>query len=439
MSECCSICYNNVTAHSKITCPFCEYVGCKTCIQRYSLESTEDLNCVNCHRYFDRSTQAQMFTKNFIDKVYKKRREEVLFQRECSLLPSTQPAIIVEKHKRNVRTEIQNTRELYNNKMKELNKLNKKIQDLNVYLYSNNINSQDAEDMKSASAFVMKCSRPECKGFMSTAYKCGTCSEYTCPDCHEPKNGRNDLSHVCDENKVKTIALISRDCKPCVSCGTQIHKIEGCPQMFCTQCNILFDWNTGKKVSHTTGHNPHFIQWLRDNGRNARNVGDVMCGGVPNISYIVRKMNQPYGSKSVHTISTIVRILLHIHHYERVLYPIEWNNDQESENLRVKWSLGDMTDDEFKTTRQKMEKKKLLNKEIGLVLEMLINSSTDVLQRFVNDENSTECLYDTEIRMFEELEGIRVLVNSNFRRISKDFSNKTPIISEKWDYIGKYV
>lgn len=435
----CVICCQNVTEKSVTVCPFCDFECCKNCIQKYSLELTDDLNCMSCHRNFDRSTQRKMFTKVFIEKTYKNRREEVLFQRENALLPSTQVAISIEKRRRSIQKEIELWRNEHAKKLNEIARIQKRINDLSNFMYSNRMNTDD-DDMASASTFVLRCSHENCKGFVSRAYKCGTCLKYTCPDCHEPKDGRFDQLHVCDENKKQNIAAIQRDCKPCISCGTQIFKTEGCPQMFCTQCNILFDWNTGRRISHSSGHNPHFIHWLRESGRTARDVGDVMCGGIPDVRTIVDRLKVKHDSTTAINISIIVRTLLHIHHYERPRYPISWNNDATSEQLRVKWSLGDYTDQEFKVLLQRHEKKNLVKKEIGLVLEMVVNSATDIFQRFVFEEFPTKASeqYQKHEELFMELENIRRFASENFDLISKDFSVKTPQIKENWDYVSKF-
>lgn len=426
----CIICCNSMSEKSTTSCPFCDFECCKNCIQTYSMELTEDLNCMNCHRYFDRTTQRKMFTKTFIDKTYKARREELLLQREVSLLPSTQVAISIEKKRRSVQKEIDAYRNEHAKKLNELAVIYKKIQDLTNFMYGNRI-GLDNDDMSSAASFVMKCSHGDCKGFVSRAYKCGTCSEYTCPECHEPKNGRFDPLHICDENKKKTISAIQRDCKPCVSCGTQIFKTEGCPQMFCTQCNILFDWNTGRRISHSSGHNPHFIHWLRESGRTTRDVGDVFCGGIPDIRDIINSLGVSRDSKIATKVSLIVRTLLHIHHHERPRYPITWNNDVINENLRVKWSLGDYTEEEFKVLLQRNEKKNIVKKEIGLVLEMIVNSTTDIFQKLVFENNSNEGCE----KSLSDLEKIRIMANDNLELISKDFSVKTPTLNEEWIYI----
>jgi hypothetical protein len=404
------------------------------------MELTDDLQCMNCHKIFDRSTQKKLFTKTFIEKTYKKRREELLLQREMALMPATQPAVALEKGKRLINQEIIIMRKLHYEKMNELAHISKRINDLSFMVYNNGIiDSSEIAEMKSAASFVLRCSHEDCRGFVSRAYRCGACNEYTCPDCHEPKQSRYDAEHVCEDNKKANVAAINRECKPCVSCGTYIYRSEGCPQMFCTQCHILFDWNTGRRIEHSRGHNPHYLQWLRENGRVARDIGDVMCGGLPEINVIIQAMKIHPHSEDATRIACVVRCLLHIHHYERPRYPLNWNDDTDSEILRVKWSLGDITTEIFKTIRQRMEKKILLRREIGLVLEMAVNSATDVFQRFIQEgDNSKNGVNKTKLQLNIELENIRLIVNENMHNIANDFSNKTPRILDSWDYVSKF-
>ena len=122
--------------------------------------------------------------------------------------------------------------------------------------------------------------------------------------------------------------------------------------------------------------------------------------------------------------------MLHIHHHERPRYPITWNNDVINENLRVKWSLGDYTEEEFKVLLQRNEKKNMVKKEIGLVLEMIVNSTTDIFQKLVFENNSNE----GREKSLLDLEKIRIMANENLELISKDFSVKTPTLNEEWIY-----
>jgi hypothetical protein len=125
--------------------------------------------------------------------------------------------------------------------------------------------------------FTMPCVYNDCKGMLSTEYKCGICDKYTCKDCHEPLQDE----HKCNPDTVATAKAILKETRPCPSCNTRIYKIEGCDQMWCTNCKTPFSWNTGEIVpSGQRLHNPHAIEYMRRNGVTVRAPGDLVCGGV---------------------------------------------------------------------------------------------------------------------------------------------------------------
>lgn len=137
--------------------------------------------------------------------------------------------------------------------------------------------------------FVMACPLEGCRGFLSTQYKCGTCQQHVCADCLCLKQDE----HACNENDRLSAEMIKRETKPCPKCGTRIHKIDGCDQMYCTNhqegtyCNTAFSWRTGEIVTGTI-HNPHFYELQQRKGIQMRNVGDIQCGGMPRITPLVR-------------------------------------------------------------------------------------------------------------------------------------------------------
>lgn len=79
-----------------------------------------------------------------------------------------------------------------------------------------------------ARQFIMKCPAEECRGFLSTAWKCGTCQKFFCADCHAEKTGQKDDEHVCKEDAKATASLIRQETRPCPKCGIRITKVEGC-------------------------------------------------------------------------------------------------------------------------------------------------------------------------------------------------------------------
>ena len=123
-----------------------------------------------------------------------------------------------------------------------------------------------------------KCPDENCRGFLSTQWKCGLCEKWACPECHVIKGDTRDADHTCDPDTLATAQLLSKDTKPCPKCSTPIHKIEGCDQMWCTQCHTGFSWKRGTIENRV--HNPHYYEWQRLNGggRAPRNVGDFECG-----------------------------------------------------------------------------------------------------------------------------------------------------------------
>jgi len=155
--------------------------------------------------------------------------------------------------------------------------------------------------------FLMRCPAEECRGFLSTAYKCGVCDKKTCSDCLEllPVDAV-DAAHTCNPQSVESAKAIKKETRPCPKCGARIFKIDGCDQMWCTVegCSTAFSWTSGHVVTGRV-HNPHYYEWLRRNGGQAapdREVGDIPCGGIPAnwvfTRLVIREQNLAIGEKN---------------------------------------------------------------------------------------------------------------------------------------------
>lgn len=113
---------------------------------------------------------------------------------------------------------------------------------------------------------VWFCPAESCGGLVKDGKcgkECGTCGVKVCADCNCVK----ETSHVCREEDLRSLQKIKSDSKKCPQCNVMIYRSEGCPQMWCTHCNIAFDWDT-LKIQKGRVHNPHYFEYLRENGGN---------------------------------------------------------------------------------------------------------------------------------------------------------------------------
>ena len=143
--------------------------------------------------------------------------------------------------------------EEYNEARKYLNELSQKLQEkkLRIYRIKNGEDAGKDERRK----FIMPCPADNCKGYLSSQYKCEVCKLYTCPDCFEVIGYSKESPHECKQDNIASAQLIKKETKPCPKCGVRIFKISGCDQMWCTECKVAFSWNTGKIVISGQVHN----------------------------------------------------------------------------------------------------------------------------------------------------------------------------------------
>jgi ribosomal protein S27AE len=230
---------------------------------------------MNCKKPWDRETLVENFGKTFVGKEYKQKRERDLFETEKALMPETQEIATRQKRIKDINREILFVQE----HLREL-KRQKRILEAGG-------DDETSSSSSNVKKLTIKCPADECRGFVNSSnHTCGICDTKICKECHEPLNqaatGGNE--HTCDPNTLETVRLLKRDTKNCPKCGVGIHKIEGCDQMYCTQCHTAFSWRTGEIVIGGRIHNPHYFEYLRRTGGDEaprREVGDIPGGGLP--------------------------------------------------------------------------------------------------------------------------------------------------------------
>lgn len=434
----CSVCVEDYTKLQRkcIECPYCEYSACSQCIQKFLLSTPDSPHCMNCNKAWSRIFLAKQLTKRFLNVDYKRARENMLFELEKSLMPET--VVYVEKEKERqmwkrkidqnemhayeIRAEIRrilitdrHVREYVHERKKELLCL-----DLDNQLYAWYLKHPDGVEgnVHESKKFVKACCRPDCRGFLSTQWKCGICEKFMCSKCHEAK----DDGHECNPDTVKTIdSMSNNEYKPCPKCSAIIFKIDGCNQMFCTNktCRTAFDWKTGKIVIGRI-HNPHYFEYIREHGARQREIGDIQCGGLPNAWDVADHYTRVYGKRWDNEALYVYNFLRKMIEFSEIaLRPEEEQNVFDiNKSSRVAYMMGNMSEDGFKSAIQQKNKNMEKRREIRMISTTVIQIMTDIFSR-----------YKTDNLMPEIIAACRY-VNNLYTDVSKAYGCVAPYISD---------
>lgn len=411
----CPICCSPYTkkVRKEVECLHCGNTVCTDCIKNYMLTSSKDYECMfdKCHKTWSREFVDQHLTASFRNGILKKHREDVLVEREMSFLPAAQAELSRQK---DVKIRIGELNEIENALLLQLNEV--RYEKRRIMEVGGNTNTNTNTKRKE---FVRKCPYDECRGFLSSAWKCGTCDKYTCKECYEPKNGKDDPDHECTPENVETAKLLAKETKPCPKCGILTFKIAGCSLMWCTQCHTAWSWTTGQITTERI-HNPHYYEWQRrDGGDGAREPGDIICGGMPTIRDVQLKIN-------TNEVSNIHRFVVHSRHvlmpgYNVVVNP-ELNRD-----LQFKYLENKITKEKWKSMLVQREKKRALKMELYHIVEMVVNVGEESFRKICATPVTNQSAMDSIVR---ELRVLRTYTNDQLTKISKRY-NATVIHIDK--------
>ena len=508
----CSICCEkfNKSNLKPVTCGFCvNFTACLACVKRYLLETTQTAHCMNCKHEWSRVTLVENIPKTFIGVEYKKRRQELILEIEKSMMPATQPYVEIEIERNRIQElskEVQEIRTMkyrinsYSDRYLEcelecvrkehtIKCILKDIRDRTAKLTGHSNGNRD-----NRAQFIRKCPVENCKGFLSTGWKCGICKTKVCSKCHEikkmgsildneteEKDGRYEdevadeeeeeeqnaggehkeeeikegeeqnvvRGHVCDPNNVETAKLLKHDTKACPKCAAMIFKIDGCDQMFCTQCHTAFSWNT-MRIETRIIHNPHYFQYLRDqaNGREiARNPLDNPCAEIlPDgqafnmemIHYVSALLNdlasfnvsKPEAEQTMVRIRKVVekemQLCNHIvaNHYARD-DAINSNRD-----IRIQYMMNLLAEDKYKLILQMREKQLEKTREFEMIFRTYVTAARDIILNYVNlatkDERNAR-----KLEVYFELQNLRDYINDCFAKLQSVFGCKVWQITER--------
>ena len=395
-SVACSVCCDPFTKQVRkpIVCPVstCGFSACHTCYKTFlTTDGITASKCMQCNTEFTPAFLKQHFAETFIKKDLRQKFTDVLVQRQVAQMPLSQP-----KAEREL---------LAREKCKEITDIDKQIKSLTVQrrillddvrFLRNAHNHGGGADRDEVSTFQRKCCDPECPGFVSSSWKCGICNKFSCTHCHEVKGSTSQEveAHVCNPETVESIKFLKLDTKPCPACGVYIHKTAGCDQMFCTSCKQLWSWNTGR--IETRGHNPHYLEWMRNRGELERDPQDVQCGREIDRGFIYQ-MSSKYAKLLVRCPSTeiqekmqevfdkkfpeIARSLLHLRLNDIPRFQTYADTEPRVAELRVAYLCKDFDMSSFRRRVFKLNQAGEVSRNILDLLVAVQNASTDILYR----------------------------------------------------------
>jgi hypothetical protein len=428
--EICSICCEkiNISNRKDIICLYCNYIACRECVTQFLLVNINEPNCMNCKKVWNREFLCNNFTKTFINNDYRDYRQKLLLDKEKALLPATQ--IIVEA--------MNNKAKLEKALREYLIEVDKKKQEFYGEIQVNETIINGGTNNKQKKVFIRKCGVEDCRGFLSEQWKCGICDTTTCNKCLEILNQKNDQDldqdqeHVCKEENIESAKLISKDSKPCPKCAALIFKIDGCNQMWCVVCHTAFSWITGE-IETSRIHNPHYYEMLRKmsaNGEIPREPENI-CNdniGMPNnyqIEILLRtKINESGYNIFTEKILNITRKIFHILYYHPNTFQQKY--DKEKRNLRIRYLMNYITEEDWKKELQRKEKK--YEKELNMyqVIKTLDIIGGDIIRSIETKNINT---------IYNDFENLRNNINNGLYQIGKQYSDNYKTINKEWDYL----
>jgi len=293
----CSICVEEMTKNDIISCNVCSSSSCKNCFKRFILDHGFNSNCMHCKTKVSREFIIQNLDEDWLKNEYKDFRKKNLFMIEKGKFPETQPAANIYMKAKDIVTKLPFDPVSGQFKGNVIN-FNKYTQQFNVFNDANlcimdyglgwedhNFETGIRNENRSLKKTI-KCPYNNCSGIIPLTGEdelmCAMCYGNVCSKCQESLHSTHLSDHKCNENTVKTINDLRENTRSCPTCAISIFKIEGCDQMFCTQCHTTFSWNTAR-IERGFQHNPHYLDWVREQRMrriaNGESVDDVGGGG----------------------------------------------------------------------------------------------------------------------------------------------------------------
>lgn len=429
--ETCSIC---CTVRPKVlTCLHCSEKMCNGCVRKFLFDEAFDI-CMYCKKEWNADFLQKHFTKSYLNLFRRRRKADLFFEFEKAKMPDTQKFVLAQIELESKLDEKATSSRI---KAQEIDRQNKSEKERLLKEYTgallkgqlflerhtfeksllDNIRSEQElvkanEDYRKyvgnhyksykqelnkwikglretepvhevsgskVSSFILKCRVPECKGYIdSSTFTCAMCTFKVCRMCYETRHTGTE----CNPDTVATVNLIKKDSKTCPKCFVPIHKIIGCSQMFCTSCNVVFNWDTLKIHDKGRIHNPHYVEYIREKtGRINEH-----CVFIGNNDEFVARYSGCEGSILI-TMRMIYRSISHLQQHDFLRY---YRHSDAHRLARIAYMRGKLTEDQFKRRINQTEKKNLIADQVYSICQMFVGVTDDILGDFYEGESSGE-------------------------------------------------
>lgn len=448
--DCCTEAFNKTT-RKKVETSCCNFNVCRGCVIRYFMTNIDDAKCMNCNVRYTDEVLDENFTKTWINKDKLVRDTNIIFNIQKSKLNETIPFVDISKQISRANVRISDIDRQLVDLRKTMDYLTQQrriefraVNNLERSLYGDNEHPVEVEKRE----FIFNCPDNECKGFLSTRYKCKLCEKNVCDKCHKIK----DQDHTCNDDDIKSVIEIKKSTKPCPKCGTRIQKSEGCPQMFCTNpgCGTVFDWNTLEIQHNGVVHNPHVAEYNRLHGttigsRNNANLG--LCNvDADSINIICNSIINTYRRHSIdHTIYfdyQVTQFLFNAVAFKNHIRYVEinrtnnwFNNHLDNDfklklrDLRIKYLLKIINDDQWFTEIRKIQRKLKIRNEFREIFNMGETIINDILREDLGsyevNKNFNSFNHDRYKNAFD-------YIQNQLNKINKRYNIKGKNLPDRW-------
>ena len=435
----CPVCLESVPEGKVVVCEACETVACRECTKAYILGTDKLAHCmgVGCRVEWTTSFLVHNFTKAWVNSTkpggYRHHRKNIALERERARLPETLMELPAIKKDEEIDERIKELKKNAKELRKQLSAINRQIGELEE--------EKSQKKKKKEFRFLCPCPREDCPGMIrSDSFACVSCDGKVCRRCREPREEDDD--HECNEDVIANLELVRDETKPCPKCAVAIYKIDGCDQMWCTECHTAFSWRSGA-IDNGPIHNPHAIRWRREHGEE-RNIRDVPCGGLIDFDLIEEHI---FNKGRRNRLYNVYRVVAEVDNVINGMYRV---NDDFS-YIRKAYALGKKTEKQWKQAIFVRERRNERNHAASQIMRTLRDLGAErfrdlyeTLEEYEHsgcldleiDEEGKEWLKRVVAKFMKEMQEIFRFTNTALNDELTLLGSKKPPRIMKYNYAG---